>query len=657
MKKILNFIFLCLFAYGSEEYIKYNAALRSSIIIVKSTYACISNLCKDYEEKNYYISLQTVEYWISLIEKVKGDNETLFYSFNYNDFINNKEKATLKRNYNILIKELEKLNPIFDELKIIAATYAENNSYQLDNLNPKSLAYKKLKEDFLNLNISKENKQKILSKLDLIEKNPEDTNLKKQLEYILNMPWCKSADICTDLQLINEKLEANHSGLKEIKDQILDYIAVVTNKGQQNAPIICLVGAPGTGKTSIAESIADALNLPFERISMAGIHDEAEIRGFNPTYSSARPGRFIQILNSSEVNNPVILIDEIDKISPLGLHGDPKGALLELLDPTQNNNFRDNFLELGFNFSKVIFITTANNLNDIPEALINRMLIINLNSYSIKEKLDIAKKHLIKRITDQVGLTDFLFSDQIIKKIITEYTYEGGVRQLEKMIRVICSRLIRERMLNNYKTSLAESELKNYLGESILPSIKKSSGAKIGCINGLYAGLYIGGTLELEALYYQNKNQNNGQIIYTGEQGEVVKESINVARSCLISKAKKFKIDANLIKESDIHFNIIADSKVDGPSAGAAFFTLLFSIFTNKPIDQTVAISGKIDLQGNMLAIGGVREKISGAERNGMKKVILPEENRADYLKIKDEVSIEVVFVKTISEVLDILIV
>lgn len=468
----------------------------------------------------------------------------------------------------------------------------------------------------------------------------------------MELPWDDTATMCTDLQLITNKLESTHAGMKEVKDQILDYIAVNINGGNKNAPVICLVGAPGVGKTSIAKSIADALNLPFALVSMGGVHDEAEVRGFNPTYQSSRPGRFIDALCHTKVKNPLILIDEIDKASALSNHGNPQAALLEILDPTQNNNFRDNYLEVGFDFSEVLFIATANSLADLPEALLNRMLVINLDSYSVKEKLNIAKKHLIKKVMQEVSLTDFSFSDDVLTYIIDNYTFEGGTRQLEKRLKTICSRVVRERLSNIYKNSIQITDLESYLGDSYFRDKNNSDKAVVGRINALSVLGYVGASDIIESFAYEGE----GKIIYTGQQGDVMKESINVARTALISRAQKLGLDSELIKKSDLHINAVVNGKIDGSSAGAAFFTLLASVFTNKPIDQTVAITGKIDLSGNVLAIGGVREKISGAEKKGIKKVILPEQNRKDYVKVKDQFpGIEVFFVDNVDQVIGIL--
>lgn len=647
MKKIVIILFFLMLS-GSEDAIKIDALMQVKITQISLLKSYFEGIYKDFNYPNEQIYFpanysENVQKIMDSLKKEVNDIENMIYSGRNLSIL---ERKKLKQNLVILKRELKNCITSIENFLDLINDPEKNISFKLSQSKEE---INNLIETIEKMEIKLDSKNKIIAKVNDFQANKNDIVLKKQLEYILSLPWDKSVELNTDFNDITKKLDDTHNGLKEVKDQILDYIAVTSNTGYSNAPVICLVGAPGVGKTTIAQSIAKALNIPFEMVSMGGIYDESEVRGFNATYQGARPGRFVDAIKHAGVNNPLILIDEIDKVTTTSHHGNPQAALLELLDPSQNNNFRDNFLEVGFDFSKTFFIATANSLEGVSEPLLNRMLILNLSSYSMKEKLNIAQNYLIKKVMDKVGLKDFSFSDEVIKHIIDRYTYEGGVRQLEKMLRVICSRVVRERLYNNFKTTVTIDEIKDYLGDSHERNKNQILEPTVGRISGLAVGGYRGSAYIFELAKYPGK----GEIIFTGQQGDVMKESINVALSSLISQADKLGLNIDDIKNSNLHFNIVIDGPVDGPSAGAAFFTLLSSVFLNKPIDQNAAITGKVNLFGDVLAIGGVREKLSGAEKHGVKKVLIPEQNRFDYEKVKDEFpDLEVILVSNVQEVL-----
>ena len=406
-----------------------------------------------------------------------------------------------------------------------------------------------------------------------------------------------------------------------------------------NGPIICLVGPPGVGKTSLAFSVAHAMNRKFTKISVGGLHDECEIIGHRRSYLGAEPGRIIQGLKKAGSSNPVFLIDEIDKMTK-DIKGDPASALLDVLDPEQNKCFRDNYIEEEIDLSNVMFLATANYIEDIPEALRDRLEIIRLSGYTEFEKLDIVKTHLLKKICDEHGLNyeKINISDNVILKIIRNYTKEAGVRELERQLATIVRKIITKLVMNNIKIdriNILEKDLEKYLGKIKFLDSEAMDVSQIGVVNGLAYTQFGGDTLPIEVNYFKG----NGNLVLTGSLGDVMKESAQIALSYIKANYKKFKIDYEKLTSNDIHIHVPEGATPkDGPSAGVTLTTALISAFSNLKIDKTLAMTGEITLRGKVLPIGGLKEKSMGAYRNGIKRIIIPKENIRDLDDVPTEV-------------------
>ncbi|HVU26755.1 MAG TPA: endopeptidase La [Verrucomicrobiae bacterium] len=475
------------------------------------------------------------------------------------------------------------------------------------------------------------------------------------LDWILSLPWEKSTEDKLDLKAAEKILDEQHFGLKKVKDRLLEFLAVIKRKKQIKGPILCLVGPPGVGKTSLGKSVADALGRKFARISLGGMRDEAEIRGHRRTYVGAMPGRIIQTLRRIESRNPVILLDEIDKIGS-DFRGDPAAALLEVLDPAQNNTFTDHYLDLPFDLSRVLFIATANWLEPIHAALRDRLEVIELPSYTESEKLQIAKRYLVPRQIEEHGLTrrDMKISDSALRALIREYTREAGVRQLEREIAALARKAARKIVSRNGAATtitLDAKQLKDYLGHAPFISETAEKITEYGIATGLAWTPVGGDVLFIEA----TRMRGRGNLILTGSLGEVMKESAQTAMSYLRSQAKKLDVDLGEYGKFDIHIHVPAGATPkDGPSAGVTLVTALASLLTKRRVKSDFAMTGEISLRGRVLRVGGIKEKVLAASRFGIKQVILPEQNKSDWLDVPAEVraKLKVHFVRQISEVL-----
>ena len=484
--------------------------------------------------------------------------------------------------------------------------------------------------------------------------SPEYSIARNYLDWILALPWEKTTEDKLDLKEAERILDEQHFGLRKIKDRLLEFLAVIKRRRQIKGPILCLVGPPGVGKTSLGKSVAEALGRKFARISLGGMRDEAEIRGHRRTYVGAMPGRLIQTLRRVESRNPVILLDELDKVGA-DFRGDPASALLEVLDPAQNNTFTDHYLDLPFDLSRVLFIATANWLDPIHPALRDRLEVIELPSYTETEKLEIAKRYLVPRQLEEHGLTkkDLKLTDATLRKLIREYTREAGVRQLEREIAALARKAARKIVSRNGSATtvkLEVDELEKLLGHA--PFIEESA-EKI-TENGIATGLAwtpVGGDiLFIEA----TRMRGRGNLILTGSLGEVMKESAQTAVSYLRSQAKKLDIDFDDYGKYDIHIHVPAGATPkDGPSAGVAIVAALGSLLAKKRVRSDTAMTGEISLRGRVLRVGGVKEKILAAQRFGLKQVILPEGNKSDWLEVPAETraKLKVHFVRQISEI------
>ena len=481
----------------------------------------------------------------------------------------------------------------------------------------------------------------------------EYTVARNYLDWILALPWEKSTEDKLDLKTAEKVLNDEHFGLPKIKDRLLEFLAVLKRRKQIKGPILCLVGPPGVGKTSLGKSLADALGRKFARISLGGMRDEAEIRGHRRTYVGAMPGRIIQTLRRVESRNPVILLDELDKVGA-DFRGDPAAALLEVLDPAQNNTFTDHYLDLPFDLSRVLFIATANWLEPIHPALRDRLEVIELPSYTETEKLEIAKRYLVPRQIEEHGLTrkDVKFSDAALRKLIREYTREAGVRQLEREIAALARKAARKIISKNGSAtmiSLDAKDVEGFLGHPKFISESAEKITEIGIATGLAWTPVGGDILFIEA----TRMRGRGSLILTGSLGEVMKESAQTAVSYLRSQAKKLDLDFDDYGKHDLHIHVPAGATPkDGPSAGVALVVALASLMSKRRVRSDTAMTGEISLRGRVLRVGGIKEKVLAASRFGLKRVILPEGNKSDWLDVPAEVrgKLKVHFVRQISE-------
>jgi len=483
----------------------------------------------------------------------------------------------------------------------------------------------------------------------------EYTVARNYLDWILNLPWEKTTEDKLDLKVAEKILNDQHFGLTKVKDRLLEFLAVLQRKKEIKGPILCLVGPPGVGKTSLGKSVADALGRKFARISLGGMRDEAEIRGHRRTYVGAMPGRIIQALRRVESRNPVILLDEIDKIGA-DFRGDPAAALLEVLDPAQNHTFSDHYLDLPFDLSRVLFIATANWLEPIHAALRDRLEVIELPSYTEAEKLQIAKRYLVPRQVVENGLSrkDLKLTDAALRTLIREYTREAGVRSLERQIAALSRKAARKIVTLNGAAAMIKldaKDLEGYLGHAPFVAESAEKIEEIGISTGL-AWTPVGGDI---LFIVATRMRGRGNLILTGSLGEVMKESAQTAVSYLRSQAKKLDLDFDDYGKNDLHIHVPAGATPkDGPSAGVAIAAALASLFSKRRVRSDTAMTGEISLRGRVLRVGGIKEKVLAASRFGLKQVILPEGNAPDWEDVPVEVrtKLKVHFVRQVSEVL-----
>lgn len=557
-------------------------------------------------------------------------------------------KEELQRKVKNKVDKHQKEYLLREELKVIREELGEDTTFSDAD---------EFEEACSKLDAPEEVKEKLHKEIgrfkNTIGSQAENGVIRTYIETILEMPWNKRAEDNTDINYAKEVLEADHYGLEQVKERILEFLAVRTLTQKGESPILCLVGPPGTGKTSIAKSLARSLKKPFVRISLGGVRDEAEIRGHRKTYVGAMPGRIANGIRTAGVKNPVLLLDEIDKVST-DYKGDTFSALLEVLDSEQNSKFRDHYLEVPLDLSEVTFITTANTLQTIPRPLLDRMEIIEITSYTENEKLHIAMEHLIPKQLEKHGITNeqLSFSKKAIWKIAHNYTKEAGVRQLEREIGNICRKAAKELLTTEKeKITVTDRNLHKFLGKEKYSYQMANAAPEVGIVRGLAWTSVGGDTLQIEV----NVMPGKGEIMLTGQLGDVMKESARAGISYIRSVSKKYAIAEDFFEKHDIHVHIPEGAvPKDGPSAGITMATAMLSAVTGKKVRADLAMTGEITLRGRVLPIGGLKEKLLAAKNAGIQTVLIPKENTADVEELSSEITkgLEIIPVETMEEVL-----
>jgi ATP-dependent Lon protease len=610
------------------------------IHLTKNTSGSIQNTIDLLDDPDHLIDLICTNISLShekaqeILQEFDGDHRLILV---YQEMVKELSAYKIKQNINEKVRsEIEKNQREYvlrEEIKVL--------QNELNQATGEESLIGKYKKQIAEKNLDSVVKQKAENELQRLSKlqpgSPEAGVIQDYLDWILSLPWNESTVESLDVNRVEKILNRDHYALRKVKERILEYISVLQLSKSLKAPILCLVGPPGVGKTSIARSIAEALNRKYVRMSLGGLSDEAEIRGHRRTYIGAIPGRIIYHIQQAGTNNPLFLLDEIDKISQ-NFRGDPASALLEVLDPEQNSTFTDNYLELPFDLSHVLFIATANSLATIPRPLLDRMEIIEVNGYIEEEKEVIAKKYLVPKQIKENGLSNanIHISEGAIKNIIAYYTRESGVRELEREIAKVC-RVAAKNVVSGSKAKnlVNVRNLEKYLGRRKFTFEKVQKGTAVGLVNGL-AWTAVGGvTLEIEALAVKG----SGKTFITGKLGDVMQESIKAAIGYIRSIADQLEIDPDFISTKDLHVHVPEGAvPKDGPSAGITMATALISALTGRPVSQDIAMTGEITLLGRVLPIGGLREKLTAASRASIKRVIIPKENEKDLEDIPESV-------------------
>jgi ATP-dependent Lon protease len=549
------------------------------------------------------------------------------------------------------IDKMQKEYYLREQLKVIQEELGDKDGIQAE--------VEEYKKKIDKAKLPKEAKEKALYELSRMEKigssSPESGVIRTYLDWVVELPWSKETKDVDNLSKVREVLEKEHYGLEDVKERILEYLAVRKLNKNMKGPILCLVGPPGVGKTSIAKSIANSMNRKFTRMSLGGVRDEAEIRGHRKTYIGAIPGRILYGMKQAASKNPVFLLDEIDKMSN-DFRGDPADALLEVLDAEQNFSFRDHYLELPFDLSKVLFLTTANTMDTIPRPLMDRMEIIEISGYTDEEKVNICTRYLIPRQIKENGLSEenLSISEKAVRDVINLYTRESGVRNLERKIGAICRKAAIEIVDDSSrKIKVTQQNLQKYLGIPRFKYEEKQNRDQVGVVTGLAWTAYGGDTLPVEVM----PMPGSGKLELTGQLGDVMKESARAGYSYVRACAENFHINKEFYKDTDLHIHVPEGAvPKDGPSAGVTMVTAMVSALSKKPVRSDIAMTGEVTLTGRVLPIGGVKEKSLAAYRAGIKTIILPAENRKDIEKIPDNIKrkIKFLFVEKVEEVLEI---
>lgn len=629
-----------------ERYIERVPYMSNAVITQLNKVNTLDELCDltgsfltiDYQKKKKYITITNpIERCKQLIEDMNQDLKFLELEQRIEEQVEKELSETQKEYF------------LREKIKVM--------QQELGEVNSKDDEVVKIKQKCSKLKCSPKVKERIkreIARYEAINSNsPELGIVREYLDWMLNLPWNNITKDNDDLVKVKEILDSSHYALDDVKDRILEYLAVKQNTNSLRSPILCLVGPPGVGKTSLALSIAKSLGRKTAKISVGGINDEAEIIGHRRTYVGANPGRIIQGIRKAGTTNPVFIIDEIDKMTK-DIKGDPASSLLEVLDPEQNNKFSDHYIEEDFDLSKVLFIATANYIEQIPYELRDRLEIINVSSYTEYEKLDIAKRHLVPKELDEHGLTPLQvqITDEALMLIIRNYTKEAGVRELERMIATLFRKIVKKILLEKDMPfyNIDNKIIEEFLGKKKYQYTETAEKNEVGVVNGMAYTVFGGDILPIEATLYKGK----GDLTLTGSLGDVMQESCHIALSYIKANMKEFSLEEKIFTENDIHIHVPEGAvNKDGPSAGITITTALISLLTNKAVDKNVAMTGEITLRGRVLGIGGLKEKIIGAHRAGIKKIILPQENEKDLDEVPTDVknSIEFVFVKNYKEI------
>ncbi len=621
-----------------EKYISKVPYMGNAIMNQLNNIDCLSDLCDlissflpiSYEEKKKYVTtINPITRAKNLIEDMNRDLKFVELEQQIETEVERELDATQKEYF------------LREKIKLMQKELGEGNNKdnEVERLN------KKISKLKCKVAVKEKIKREVERYDSLNSNSPELGMIREYLDWMINLPWNNYTKDTDDLVRVKSILDSSHYSLEEVKDRILEYLAVKQNTNNLRSPILCLVGPPGVGKTSLAISIAKSLNRKIAKISVGGINDEAEIVGHRRTYIGANPGRIIQGIRKAGTTNPVFIIDEIDKMTK-DIKGDPASSLLEVLDPEQNSKFSDHYIEEEFDLSKVMFIATANYVEQIPYELRDRLEIINISSYTEYEKLDIAKKHLIPKQLDEHGLTSLQVQveDDAILTLIRNYTKEAGVRELERIIATLFRKIVKKLLLDKNEVfyNINNSMVEELLGKKKFTYMENNSSDEVGVVNGMAYTIFGGDILPIEANMFKGK----GNLVLTGSLGDVMQESCHIALDYIKSNMELFGIDSKIFEKNDIHIHVPEGAvNKDGPSAGITITTTLVSLFTNKKVDKSIAMTGEITLRGKVLGIGGLKEKVIGAHRGGIKTIYIPKENEKDLDEIPEEVKKDIHFI------------